>query len=217
MASFSSSRQDLRILLFTRYPQPGTTKTRLAKILGAKAAAQMQREMTEKLLARLKPYAEASAIGLDIYFSGGSVVEMAHWLGPHSFIEQQGIDLGEKMLCAFGQAFTDGALEAVIIGSDIPALDDKILRQAFSLLQENRLALGPSTDGGYYLIGYRRQWGMQTLQRLLVEMPWSTDGVAAETLKRVREAGLDYGLLPLLDDIDTVEDYRKAKKRGLLP
>ena len=142
---------------------------------------------------------------------------MQAWLGSSlACCPQKGEDIGERMQNAFTDAFANDVDQALLLGSDFPDLDAGILDQAFHALSNNDMTLGPSVDGGYYLIGFNRN---TFLKDVFAGIPWGTGQVLGETLKKVEHAGLKVHLLPEWQDIDTYEDleafYKKAGFKGL--
>jgi rSAM/selenodomain-associated transferase 1 len=114
-----------------------------------------------------------------------------------------GTDLGSALHGAFEQAFTDGAQRVLIISTDSPDMPASFLNDAYMALHDHDLVLGPSKDGGYYLIGLTRPQ-----VRLFEHITWSTDVVYAQTLERAAEAALRVYALPLWYDIDTFAELR---------
>jgi glycosyltransferase A (GT-A) superfamily protein (DUF2064 family) len=113
------------------------------------------------------------------------------------------------MLGAFGRHFREGASRVVLIGSDCPGVDRLTVQHAFEALAENDVVLGPSEDGGFYLIGLAAP-----APGLFRRVAWSTGAVLTQTIRNAERLGLRVGLLPALRDIDTAED---ALALGWLP
>jgi rSAM/selenodomain-associated transferase 1 len=126
--------------------------------------------------------------------------------------DQTGDDLGARMASAFKQALDSGYRSVVVIGTDIPGINGPLLTTAMNSLRDHDVVLGPTVDGGYYLIGLR-----SPLPALFENIPWSTDQVYALTEQRIQALGLSLKILPKLRDLDTVEDLhiciRDAKDR----
>ncbi|MBD3883161.1 TIGR04283 family arsenosugar biosynthesis glycosyltransferase [Phormidium tenue FACHB-886] len=197
-----------RLILFTRYPQPGTTKTRLIPALGPEGAAALQRQMTEHTLKQVRQLMAQSLTAVEIWFAGSSAdtesdrLQMQQWLGAGWDYCAQGTgDLGSRMAQAFEAAFAKGADRVVIIGTDCPQLDADRLSEALQQLQSHDLVLGEATDGGYYLIGLRR-----FVPELFVGIDWSTERVLQQSLAIAEQQKLAVGLLAPLTDIDRPED-----------
>jgi len=193
-----------RLIVFGRYPVPGQTKTRLIPVLGPAGAADLQRWLTERTVETAEAFASGRGVNVEICFEGGSEQKMQRWLGPDvSLSRQEPGDFGTRMYTAFLTAFQRGCRRAVLIGTDIPELRSDHLRQAFDALSENDLIIGPSRDGGYWLIGLNRP------ARLFEGIKWGTDTVFAQTLALADGQGLRIKQLDTLTDIDTGEDLRE--------
>jgi len=203
MINRQSPMRDL-LIIFGRYPIPGKTKTRLIPTLGPAGAADLQRWLTEKTLATAKSFAFKRGIGVEFCFEGGSEQKMRRWLGSGvSFSPQVKGDLGKRMISAFFDAFRGGARRVVLLGTDIPELKADNLGQAFDALTENDLVIGPSKDGGYWLIGLNRS------AHLFEDIKWGTGAVLGQTLALADEQGLRVKQLDSLMDIDTEEDLKQ--------
>lgn len=204
------------LLLFTRCPQAGLTKTRLIPSLGAEGAAQLQRRLAERLVYETQRLDRSLQIATLIHYAGGDRQKMHDWLGPLTCIPQTGGDLGRRMQAAFAHSFLAGADKVVLVGSDIPDIDAALLTEAFTLLAASPVVLGPCVDGGYYLVGMRAEGAERLFPLLFEHIPWSTPGVFATTRARLVQAGHSPAILPVLRDIDVEEDLPFARSRGLL-
>jgi rSAM/selenodomain-associated transferase 1 len=126
--------------------------------------------------------------------------------------DQVGDDLGTRMAAAFKRALDSPYRSAVVIGTDIPGITSTFLKMAGKNLEDYDVVLGPTVDGGYYLIGLRTP-----MPELFEDIPWSTNRVFALTELKIREMGLKLKVLPMLRDLDTVEDLhvfiQEAKDR----
>lgn len=196
-----------RLVVFTRYPQPGKAKTRLIPALGAEGAAALQRQMTEYTLRQVQKLLNLRALSVEIWFAGTTDAEtdrrlMQDWLGSIWVYQPQASgDLGARMAQAFQAAFASGRERVVTIGTDCPGLTAAKLMQAFQSLQASDLVLGPATDGGYYLIGLRR-----FVPELFAGIAWSTATVLPQTIEIAQRLGLSIAYLDTLTDIDRPED-----------
>lgn len=204
------------LLIFTRYPEANKAKTRLIPELGATGAANLQKKLTEKVVAEGKKLISRTSVSLAIHFSGGDEAKMRTWLGPLHYVRQKDGDLGRKMQNGFRHSFANGTHAAILIGSDIPEIEDSLLDQAFIALQAGKVVIGPSEDGGYYLIGLADSQAEQLLHLLFENIPWSTNDVFIRTMARLDKAKVETYLLPTLRDIDTPDDLPYAREQGLL-
>lgn len=126
---------------------------------------------------------------------------------------QRGSDLGERLASAFVELLSGPVDRAVVMGSDCPDLGPALLGEAFTALGDRDLVLGPTRDGGYYLVGLR-----QPTPDLFEGVSWGTDQVLTQTLERAERLGLGVGRLAVLDDIDTPEDLvRLVARRCVSP
>jgi hypothetical protein len=200
-----------RLIVFTRYPEAGTTKTRLIPALGAQGAADLQRDMTERTVAEARRLAESRRVALEVRFEGGSAGQMAAWLGDDLRCLPQGTgDLGDRMERAVRQTLDRGARRAVIVGTDCPDLTADTLADAFDALADHDLVLGPAADGGYYLIGLR-----QDAPALFEDIPWGTSEVLRRTLSQADELGLRVQLLDELADVDRPDDLHRLRSETI--
>jgi uncharacterized protein len=192
------------VAVFLKAPRPGMVKTRLAAEIGDRRALRLYRVMAARTLDAVRQ------TGLDavIWFTPvDAQPEMRLWLGEAWELRPQASgDLGAR-LGAAAQAVVPGR-GWIAIGADCPRLDADLLRQAGAIVAGGSIALGPSTDGGYYLIG-----GVTPLPDIFSGIPWSTDQVLAATRARLAGVGAVVRELPVLRDVDTASD---ARAEGLL-
>lgn len=202
-----------RTIVFTRFPEPGTTKTRLIPVLGSAGAAKLQLRMTQQVLKTCRGFAQQHPqLEIEIRHHGGSSQQLEETFGAGTYRPQASGPLGERLHQAIRMAFTEEASAVVVIGSDCPDLSSDILATAWDAVAQHDLVLGPARDGGYYLIGMRR-----SIPELFPEsMPWGTDEVQAITLALAARQGLSVHLLPELTDIDIAEDLIPRRSSPLL-
>lgn len=190
------------VVVFTKAPVAGRAKTRLIPTLGARSAAELYRCFVLDILSRVSD-TDADVI---VAAAGPDDVEAVRALAAEScaradVICQVGDSLGERMANAIGEALARGHGRALVLGTDSPDLPVGRVEEALRLARERDLVLGPSFDGGYYLVA------MGELRRPLFEgIPWSSEDVLAETLRRASELELSVGLLEPWYDVDTPED-----------
>lgn len=196
-----------QLIIFSRYPEPGKTKTRLIPHLGAEDAAQLQREMTEHTVKQ----ARKTGADLELRYTGGSLDQMRDWLGADlEYTEQGDGDLGERMERAVTEHLKAGAERVVIIGSDCPSNDWKNIKDAFQRLNSHDLVIGPASDGGYYLIGLCRAGASTRPPRprpsatVFKNIDWGGEKVLEQTLSAA--SSLSVHQLRLLHDVDLPED-----------
>ncbi len=201
-----------QLIIFTRYPRPGFSKTRLIPALGVEGAASIQKALTELTLKKIFPLVESGFIQARVSFDGCSHDEIQQWLGFGLDYEQQADgDLGHKMAMAFDKAFEEEAVSrAVIVGTDLHDLTTDILSEAFEALRNRDLVIGPATDGGYYLIGMNSPH-----PELFVDINWGSSRVFEQTRGVADAVKPSVHALPMLNDIDRPEDLAFLKKEFL--
>jgi hypothetical protein len=191
-----------KLIIFTRYPEPGTTKTRLIGAIGANGASELQRHMTELAVGMARELKDSINIAIEIRFVGGDNFKMRQWLGNDiEYVGQIGLDLGDRMDNAFNDGFDKGFDRIVLVGSDCPELTADILNEAFEALDHHPVVLGPASDGGYYLIGLK-----QRLSNVFQNIPWGTENVLEVTRTVLSSLEVSCSLLERLCDVDTPED-----------
>lgn len=198
------------IAVFAKYPEPGLVKTRLAATLGAAEAAHAYVRLLGHLLERTLRPLSRDRFSVTLFCDPVRPREAYEaLLGFTGFPVrlQEGNDLGARLVQGLGAAL-EGAEGAIAVGTDCIDLTPALLEETASRLGREDVVLGPSTDGGYYLIGLKRVHGA-----LFEDVPWSTGRVAELTLRRAREAGLQTGLLKALRDVDEEADWREAEPR----
>jgi rSAM/selenodomain-associated transferase 1 len=213
------------ILIFTKYPSPGSVKTRLIPHLGEEKAANLQRRMGQAICDTVQHALESTALknieektatlpratnrqagNTIVYYDGCNPRQMHDWLGDFFIYKRQsGNDLGQRMANGIRNHLgTDKPV--ILIGTDCPDLDAAILQNGIDALHDNDAVFGPAHDGGYYLIGVRGDIAEEPLTMLFNGISWGTSTVLAQTLSRAKTMQLRYTLLKRLHDIDTPED-----------
>ncbi len=191
--------------VLAKYWQPGAVKTRLAATVGDDRAAAMYHGFLTTTLARLGHLADRSVIVFTPAERRKEFTQLAavRW----STRLQIGGDLGERMCAYFEQSLSDGASRIVLIGSDSPTLPVEFVERAFRLLTQEQVVLGPTTDGGYYLVGIRAQ-----IPPIFDKIPWSTPDVWQETVARLAQHAIGFAELPAWYDIDNEADLERLQE-----
>jgi len=192
------------LIIFVRFPQPGKVKTRLAMSIGHAEASRLYRlcaenvfEETKRLSGNIRSYI--------FYADKNDKDSVTKWAGLRFHFKPQAEgDLGKRIDAAFNHVFRQGARKAVIVASDVPDLLAEDIKNAITALDSHDLVIGPTNDGGYYLLGMKR-----LLSELFLGITWSTHKVYEETLKVGEYLGLKVHYLRSLDDIDTEEDLNR--------
>lgn len=184
------------LVLFARYPIAGECKTRLIPAVGAEGAAKVHRQLAGRTAELLRQSDAPTTIAI----TGAETSQFAEWMGDEGlrFVPQAEGGLTERLLPFVAKA------PVILFGADTPDLDEDHVRSAIEGLKTHEAVIGPAEDGGYYLIGISRP-----LPELFVDMPWSTDEVLPETLRRLAALNIEPLLLETLADCDRPEDLAR--------
>ncbi|KRK32833.1 TIGR04282 family arsenosugar biosynthesis glycosyltransferase [Loigolactobacillus bifermentans] len=194
-------------LIFSKVPTAGFSKTRLSPAYSPQVAAEIQAVLLQRLLtAALRLPATQVFLAYRAANATASTAFLAQLPAAVTAFPQVKASLGTAMAVALQQVRQQGYQQVVLTGSDIPGLTTAILQQAFDQLTAHSVVLGPSPDGGYYLIGSRQ---LDLTPILEAETAWSTDSVLKVTQNRLEQRAVTYAMLPTLGDIDTAADLKR--------
>jgi len=205
------------LIIFAKAPVEGYVKTRLCPPLTPDEAASLHGSLVLDLLERCQ-----SLQGCDRILAGAPSPEHPFFGAMKTRFKipiwgQVGEDLGARMAHAFQSALGSPYQWVLIVGTDIPGITVSLISTALKSLQNHDIVLGPTVDGGYYLIGLR-----SPVPELFEHIPWSTDQVLSLTKEKAQSLGLSVKVLPMLRDLDTMEDLqafikesKDPKKQGL--
>nr|WP_225323141.1 TIGR04282 family arsenosugar biosynthesis glycosyltransferase [Synechococcus sp. RSCCF101] len=200
----------MRLVAMARWPAPLRCKRRLAADLGPRRAAAIQRRLTGHTAAVLREAQRQLGMEVLLAVSGAGPHARRRWrtqLGLPAACDQGRGSLGVRLRRQALAALTDGRRGVLLIGTDLPQLQCQDLERAGRLLEQHPIVLGPSDDGGYWLLGLRSApaW-------LFSGIPWGGPGVQAATLERAAAHGWRAGLLMARNDLDRKSDL--ASWRG---
>ena len=186
------------IIVFVRTPELGKVKTRLAKAIGDQAALTIYK----LLLKHTSTVLHELSFDKVVYYS--EKIENNDFWKASLFEKklQKGADLGERMQQAFETAFDRGYKKVLIIGSDLFELTSTLIISALEALETYDISIGPSLDGGYYLLGMK-----ELHPAVFKNKKWGTDSVLENTLQDLKQQNVK--LLEALNDIDTFEDLQQ--------
>lgn len=188
------------LIYFIKAPIPGTVKTRLAKSIGEEKATAFYRYCVEKLLATKAPPL------CDVFVAYDGVSEESPFATKNLFLQSKG-DLGERMAHAFLHVFSLGYESVILVGSDIPDVDEAILEESMTLLSTSDALLSPTLDGGYYLIGFHEcSFTCKAFEGIV----YSQNDVFSKTLQHLMPLHVSTG--KMLRDIDTIDDLKAYDK-----
>jgi rSAM/selenodomain-associated transferase 1 len=190
------------LIIFAKEPVPGQVKTRLCPPLALEEAARLYGAFLSDILEEM---GRLPGLTLALGYAPAAARTFFEGLAPPevSLFAQEGADLGERMARAFAWAFAAGFATVLLRGSDTPDLPGALVLEAAAALNAGaaQVALGPSLDGGYYLVGLAAPH-----PELFREMSWSGPTVLEETLARARRRSLTVHLLPRWRDLDDFTD-----------
>jgi rSAM/selenodomain-associated transferase 1 len=190
-------------------PVPGAVKTRLVPPLTEEQAAELYHALLSDQLEHLTAL---EAVDLYVAFAPSDAMAPIANIAPagYRYFAQRDGDLGERMNEVFAELWRRGHRSLILIGSDLPPVPLDTFHEGFEQLStgEKRVVLGPSSDGGYYLIGMN-----QPVPEIFSGMTWSHNQVLAETVQRLTRLSIDFTLLPQWFDVDKVGDI--ARLRGV--
>ncbi len=193
--SFRAQSRNL-LIIFTRNPELGKVKTRLAKSVGNQKAL----DIYKFLLQRTKEVTLQVDCDKTVFYSQ-EIAQNDIWNLEFSKEIQTGNDLGEKMQNAFSSAFEKGYEKVAIIGSDLYDLEPHHISEAFEKLDSHDVVMGPAQDGGYYLLGLK-----EVYPNIFQNKEWGTSTVRKDTLNDLQKVSLH--LLEELNDVDVIDDIK---------
>ena len=192
-------KKESGLIIFIKNPVAGKVKTRLAATIGD------QRALGVYLNLMQHTRETALAVASNRYLFYDTELNSKDDWSPQDYIKEVQVngDLGDRMQAAFKRVLSENR-KAVIIGSDCPEINPEIIDSALRKLELADVVIGPTYDGGYYLLGMK-----ETHSELFTDMTWSIDSVYEETLSRIKKKGLLYAACPMLSDMDNEEDLKK--------
>ena len=198
---------DNAIILFTRIPLLGKTKTRLQPFLTDRQCCLLHRAFLRDVFHVLGEVSVPCDI-LVCYTPEGNLAELEDLLpGAAAFFPQQGAALGEKMHNAIRHVLCSGYKRCVLIGSDLPLLRAKAIEEAFAFLESNDIVLCPTEDGGYYLVGMK-----QPCEEIF-NMEYGVSDVFEKTLATAKALGKTCAVGEATMDVDDPQDLLRLAER----
>jgi hypothetical protein len=187
------------IIIFHRHPKLGKVKTRLAKSLGNKNALSIYKACSFYIIDHIL----SGPTSTFIFLSDKNDLSQSQFDSKYLYF-QKGDDLGRRMINSFSEIFSKGFKKIIIVATDAPDIDNNLIQLAFKSLDTKDFVLGPSDDGGYYLLGMKKVSNF-----LFEDMTWSHDKVLHQTLIKIKDNDLSYELLNNLIDIDDESDLNQ--------
>jgi rSAM/selenodomain-associated transferase 1 len=191
------------ILVFAKYPETGRCKTRLAASVGAETALKIYRALLEHTLQVVRSLPCTRILFVD---PPERVAEASSWAsGMDLYLPQAPGDLGGRLSEAMETRLSEGARKIIFLGSDCPQISKDSVLSSFTALDEYDVVLGPTEDGGYYLLGLKSSHPF-----LFQDIPWSSERVLEKTLNILKRESLSYILLETFSDVDTLQDFHRV-------
>lgn len=196
------------LIIFTRVPEPGKTKTRLEKLLTKEECAALH----ENMIRDVSALANTDQWDTFVYYTPADAVQRMKELIPDAagYEPQKDIEFGGRMSTCIAEVLDQGYEACALIGTDIPALNDHIIEKAFTMLENKDVVIGATKDEGYYLIGMK-----ELHQQIFENQVYGTGSVYRDTLEKIRNCGCSCGILPVLRDIDEPEDLKAYWNMGV--
>lgn len=190
--------KDKVIIFFTRIPTLGKTKTRLESFLNKDLCVELQTAFIKDIYENIKDM----KIDIIVNYSDHGDLEVLKGIIDREvyFLKQEGKNLGQKMHNAISFAL-ERYNKVILIGSDIPLLSKNDIKVAFKVLDKKEIVISPTHDGGYYLIGMKRE------NKDIFDIKYSTSSVFIETIEKIKSIGRTYGVGNLQLDIDDKDDF----------
>ena len=198
--------QNNALVLFAKAPIAGEVKTRLQPEITPENSARLQEAMIKDSISLMSEINNVEKIIYFLPIEKKYVFEKFTDGLPFHLNCQNGVDLGEKMANSFHDLFNKGFFRVVVIGTDSPTLPKEYISKAFIDLNNADLVIGPSIDGGYYLIGFKEK-----VLPVFSPVEWGSNKVLLQTEELIKIHNLKLSLLPVHYDIDTIEDLRYLK------
>ena len=171
------------ILLLLKYPEEGYVKSRLAKQIRGTIVVELYRNFIFDILSMLKNTTLPIII---LYSPPNAQKKFERMLGTHyEYIPQKGNNLGERLKNGFTHVYNKAWINAIALASDIPDRSEDIVLEACATVKNKDVVIGPSPDGGYYLIGFKRT---TFFPEIFDKIAWSTNTVFQKTIERVKKA-----------------------------
>lgn len=198
-------KKNKALIIFTRVPLPGKTKTRLMPFLNGDECAALHTCFLKDIYQK----AEKTDAAVFVFYTPEDEKKLlGEILGTEdNFFPQEGEDLGERMKNAIDHVLSEGYEKAILVGTDIPQMEESAWEQAFDALDEYDIVIHPTQDGGYYLIGMKK-----TYESIWKVERYGTNTVIQDTLSCMKKAGLRVAAGQIYYDVDEKEDLCKLWK-----
>ena len=179
------------LAIFLKYPKAGKVKTRIAQDTDPNTATRIYKLLAEDVINNLKE------LPLTLHYDGCSLKKITQWLPNFNYEKQSDGDLGNRLIVSSEKHFANSKEKLIIIGTDCVEITIETIKETINLLDENDLVVGPTNDGGYYLIAVKNHH-----PKLFYNIDWSSEKVFQQTINNANELGLIHKNLQTKRDID---------------
>lgn len=190
--------------LFAKHWQPGEVKTRLARTVGDEGAAALYRAFVETTAVRLSELQREKMLAYAPAAEAARIAFSSEVFQKWTIEPQVEGDLGSRMSAFFDARLKEGFKSIVLMGTDSPNVPLATVQKAFQELKSSPVVLGPTLDGGYYLVGISQQ-----IPPIFGHMPWSTSDLWLQTISRLKESGIKFATLQPWYDVDELDDLEQ--------
>ncbi|MFH0862198.1 MAG: TIGR04282 family arsenosugar biosynthesis glycosyltransferase [Candidatus Altiarchaeota archaeon] len=192
------------VIVFTKVPEKGQVKTRLQRKFPPHVVEELYTAFLLDTLDQLREYFPYVA-----YWPPNKLQLLWNILGDRKYVQQNGRDLGEKIMNVFRDFRKMGIRDVIVVGCDVPLMKKEHVQDAFQKMTDCDLVIGPSHDGGFYLIG-----GHEMTEEIFDKVDWDGKDVSKRIIENARDSGRKVTTLEELRDIDTPEDIDAVWKTG---
>jgi rSAM/selenodomain-associated transferase 1 len=193
------------LLIYAKEPKAGLVKTRLAKDIGAELAADLYRAFLVDIVNNVRD--DKNYESRIMCTPESSIANLRALLSFDNIHYQTGDTLTDRLGSAFFSSFEEGYKKVVAIGTDSPLITRDVIADSFSRLDDKDCVIGPTKDGGYYLVGLKKY-----TKNIFNGIFWSTDQVFSQTMERLRELDFTSSTMEMMSDIDELDDLIAFKR-----
>ena len=202
-------KADTCSVLLVKYPEKGKVKARLLRQIEGDLVVELYRNFVLDMVSMLDRSGIPYIIG---YRPERALKGFEKWLGfGHTYLPQRGRGMGRMLKNIFIDTYSRGFRRVIVMASDCPDLPEEILKEAIIALEDHGAVVGPSPDGGYYLIGFAQEFFSP---KTFEAVTWGTAKVFKETISKLKDQGQRIHILPEWSDVDTLTDVQDLFERN---
>lgn len=202
-------KTDICSVLLVKYPEKGKVKARLFRQTKGDLVIELYRNFVLEMVSILDRSGTPYIIG---FRPKRALKRFEKWLGfGHTYLPQRGRGMGRMLKNIFIDTYSRGFRRVIVMASDCPDLPEEILKEAIIALEDHGAVVGPSPDGGYYLIGFAQEFFSP---KTFEAVTWGTAKVFKETISKLKDQGQRIHILPEWSDVDTLTDVQDLFERN---